>query len=68
MIQRYGLHEAAARLASDEAIDGSDITLELGYADQAHFIRDFKRMIGTTPHDYRKEIFAAMQGASDRRS
>ena len=59
MIQRYRLHEAAARLASDETIDGSDIALELGYADQAHFIRDFRKMIGETPVNYRRKLSGA---------
>ncbi|HEX6833795.1 MAG TPA: helix-turn-helix domain-containing protein [Rudaea sp.] len=61
MIQRYRLHEAAARLASDARVDGSAIALELGYADQAHFIRDFKRLVGQSPADYRK-AFAADRG------
>lgn len=58
IIQRYRLHEAAARLGSDDAADCADIALELGYADQAHFIRDFKRLIGSTPADYRKALIA----------
>jgi len=52
VIQRYRLHEAAARMAAGGAIDWPDIALELGYADQAHFIRDFKKLVGRSPADY----------------
>ena len=31
-----------------------DIAFSLGYADQSHFIREFKRFIRTTPSQYRK--------------
>ena len=54
VIQRYRLHEAAARMAAAAAIDWADIALELGYADQAHFIRDFRKLVGRSPADYVK--------------
>lgn len=52
VIQRYRLHEAAARLAAGGDNDWPDIALELGYADQAHFIRDFRKLVGRSPADY----------------
>lgn len=48
VIQRYRLFEAAERLASGES-DGARVAHELGYFDQAHFIRDFKAMVGRSP-------------------
>jgi len=51
VIQRYRLFEAAERLASGEAV-GAQLAQELGYFDQAHFIRDFKAMVGRTPRAY----------------
>jgi AraC-like DNA-binding protein len=56
VIKRYRLHEVAERLASGEALDWSEMVLELGYADQAHFIKDFKALVGKTPLDYMKYI------------
>ncbi len=56
VIQRYRLHEAAARLAAGGDIDWADIALELGYADQAHFIRDFRKLVGRSPADYVKAL------------
>ena len=56
VIQRYRLHEAAARMAAGGAINWPDIALELGYADQAHFIRDFRKLVGRSPADYLKAL------------
>jgi AraC-like DNA-binding protein len=56
VIQRYRLHEAAARLAAGGEMDWADIALELGYADQAHFIRDFRKLVGRSPADYVKAL------------
>jgi AraC-like DNA-binding protein len=55
VIQRYRLFEAAERLSSGEA-DGALLAHELGYFDQAHFIRDFKAMVGKTPQAYARTL------------
>ncbi|MEV0245505.1 helix-turn-helix domain-containing protein [Nocardia sp. NPDC050712] len=52
VIQRYRLHEAAQRLDSADA-DLATVAAELGYADQAHFARDFKSATGRPPATYR---------------
>ena len=52
VIQRYRLHEAAERIAADPALDQVELALSLGYADQAHFVRDFKAMVGMPPGAY----------------
>ena len=56
VIQRYRLHEAAERIASGAATSWADFAADLGYADQAHFIRDFKRLVGQTPADYARSL------------
>ena len=38
VIQRYRLLDAVERVASGAEVDWADLALELGYADQAHFI------------------------------
>lgn len=52
VINRYRLHEALERVAAGATIDWSALALELGYFDQAHFIRDFKAMVGRAPAEY----------------
>jgi len=55
VIQRYRLHEAAEQLASGTAVDQSALALELGYSDQAHFVRDFRALVGTSPAAYARK-------------
>ena len=52
VLQRYRLHEAAARLAEGTSGTWAEVAVELGYFDQSHFIRDFTRAIGMTPVEY----------------
>ncbi|MCB9586237.1 MAG: AraC family transcriptional regulator [Polyangiaceae bacterium] len=49
---RARAQEAAERISSGETVDWPRLALELGYHDQAHFIRDFKAQIGFTPTAY----------------
>ncbi|MEO7433628.1 MAG: AraC family transcriptional regulator [Dokdonella sp.] len=52
VINRYRLHEAVERLAGGTDVDWTDLALSLGYFDQAHFIRDFRTLVGRTPGEY----------------
>jgi AraC-like DNA-binding protein len=52
VINRYRLHEAIEQLAAGKPVDWSALALDLGYFDQAHFIRDFRNLVGRTPGDY----------------
>jgi len=56
VIKRYRLHEVAERLAEGDVMDWPSMVVELGYSDQAHFIRDFKTIVGRTPTEYAKQI------------
>ncbi len=51
VINRYRLHEALER-AKAQSVNWTDLALELGYFDQAHFIRDFKALVGRPPAAY----------------
>lgn len=53
VLQRYRLHEAAARIAAGQH-DWTEVAFELGYADQAHFTRDFHAFVGHSPGAYAK--------------
>lgn len=52
VIQRYRLQEAADRLADGGEVDLTEMALDLGYYDQAHFIKDFKAIVGVSPAEY----------------
>lgn len=62
VIRRYRLHEATAR-ASD-TVDWAALAGELEYADQAHLVRDFTSMVGTSPVRYA----AGLRRHSDRQA
>lgn len=55
VINRYRLHEAIARLAAGAAVDWTTLAHELGYYDQAHFIRDFRKWVGRTPGEFARD-------------
>jgi AraC-like DNA-binding protein len=52
VIQRYRLHEAAEQLATGASVSQATIAMNLGYSDQAHFVRDFKAIVGVSPAAY----------------
>lgn len=54
VIRRFRLQEAAEMLLRDPRAACGDIALALGYFDQAHFIRDFKTVVGVAPDVYRR--------------
>jgi AraC-like DNA-binding protein len=64
MIGRYRLQEAAERMATASDPDWAQTALDLGYTDQAHFIRDFKKLIGRAPADYYKTLLATAATAT----
>lgn len=55
VIRRCRLHEAVERLTQGEVNDWPQVALELGYFDQAHFIKDFKAVVGLTPAEYARQ-------------
>ena len=52
VINRYRMHEAIARAQAGMAVSWASLAQELGYFDQAHFITDFRKLVGTTPAGY----------------
>ena len=56
MIQRYRLLDAADRVAAGKVVDWASLALDLGFADQAHFIRDFKKLVGCAPAAYARRL------------
>ncbi|WJV46971.1 helix-turn-helix domain-containing protein [Streptomyces flavofungini] len=52
VVLRYRIHEALERAESAAAVDWADLAAGLGYADQAHLVRDFKATVGVPPTAY----------------
>ncbi len=50
LLQRRRLHEAAERLRTPA--DLASIAADLGYVDQAHFSRDWRKVTGMTPKEF----------------
>jgi AraC-like DNA-binding protein len=44
-----------ARLLLDEGVLAADVAAEVGFADQAHLTRHFKRVVGVPPAAYQRE-------------
>ncbi|MFD0620687.1 DUF6597 domain-containing transcriptional factor [Paenibacillus sp. GCM10027629] len=55
VIQLYRLQNAAETIEHQPRIDWSELSTELGYYDQSHFIKDFRTIIGKTPDEYVRE-------------
>lgn len=54
LIRRRRLHEAAERLRAASSGTLADVAAELGFADQAHFSRDFRASTGMTPREFER--------------
>ncbi len=53
VIKQFRLQEAAQHLEQDESAHWAELAVQLGYFDQAHFIKDFKSVLGQSPTAYR---------------
>lgn len=56
VIRLYRLVEAAARATAAETPNWTAVAHELGYADQAHFSNEFRRIIGRAPTEYARVV------------
>ena len=54
VIKRNRIHEALEHLAIGDFVDLTKLAVDLGYFDQAHFIKDFKSLVGKSPAEYAK--------------
>ena len=54
VVRCYRMHEALDWLARDPSL--AELAFALEYSDQAHFSRDFKRIVGQTPAAYRRTV------------
>ncbi len=74
VLKRLRIHEAASRLAAASPPRWTELALDLGYYDHAHFIREFRLVVGRSPAEYAAEAAGAradqhpLRGAKARRA
>ncbi|WP_254427281.1 AraC family transcriptional regulator [Rhodanobacter sp. C01] len=54
VVKRYRIYEALEQLAVGKPAEWAMLAQDLGYYDQAHFINDFKKLVGRSPSEYVK--------------
>jgi len=47
---------ALETLNTGHDVSFSELALDLGFSDQSHFLRDFKKLVSTTPCDYQRQM------------
>ncbi len=67
VIRRVRLQEAAAWLERSPPPALAELAARLGYADQAHFARDFTAVVGKSPRAFAKALAAARVSDAARR-
>jgi transcriptional regulator GlxA family with amidase domain len=55
VLKRLRIHQATERLAEPNPRPWTELALDLGYYDHAHFIRDFRLVVGRSPAKYAAE-------------
>lgn len=61
VLARYRLQDAVGAMDAGEVTDLAALAATLGWFDQAHFSRDFRAVVGTTPSAYLARARAAVQ-------
>ncbi|MFI6339405.1 DUF6597 domain-containing transcriptional factor [Streptomyces sp. NPDC050535] len=56
IILRYRIHEALEHAEAAGPPDWATLAAELGYADQAHLVRDFAATVGVSPTGYARAV------------
>ena len=56
VLRRYRLLDAAEAVRAGGAVRWAELAGELGYADQAHLVRDFRGALGRTPAAYARSL------------
>lgn len=55
VIKIFRFHDIVERIAGSSEVNWAQLAIDLGYFDQAHFIKDFRMIMGKTPQEYALE-------------
>jgi AraC-like DNA-binding protein len=61
VLKRLRIHQAAEQLTATSPPPWTELALDLGYYDHAHFIRDFRLVVGRSPAEYAAEAARARE-------
>ena len=65
VLKRLRIHQAIERIAIDPEPNWTALALDLGYYDHAHFIRDFRLIVGRSPTEHAREAATALAERPD---
>jgi AraC-like DNA-binding protein len=66
VLKRLRIHQAVEQISSHPPTDWTELALDLGYYDHAHFIRDFRLIVGQAPTQYAGEAAIAAKRTASR--
>jgi AraC-like DNA-binding protein len=67
MLRSLRLQEASILLETS-ALTVKEIAARVGYNDSYHFARDFKKVMGVTPSEFRRRLWGSKTGEEDSKN
>lgn len=59
LLGRIRIHKARELLATDRRLPITEVAMSVGYGDLSHFEKSFRRLVGESPREYRRNLTAA---------
>ncbi|KAA0681296.1 helix-turn-helix domain-containing protein [Azospirillum brasilense] len=59
LLGRIRIHKARELLAADRRLPITEVAMSVGYGDLSHFEKSFRRLVGESPREYRRNLSGA---------
>ncbi|TWA62526.1 sigma-54-interacting transcriptional regulator [Azospirillum brasilense] len=59
LLGRIRIHKARELLAAERRLPITEVAMSVGYGDLSHFEKSFRRLVGESPREYRRNLTAA---------
>ncbi|WP_353861636.1 helix-turn-helix domain-containing protein [Azospirillum formosense] len=59
LLGRIRIHKACELLAAERRLPITEVAMSVGYGDLSHFEKSFRRLVGESPREYRRNLTAA---------
>ncbi|NUB21726.1 helix-turn-helix domain-containing protein [Azospirillum formosense] len=59
LLGRIRIHKARELLAADRRLPITEVAMSVGYGDLSHFEKSFRRLVGQSPREYRRNLSGA---------